>query len=149
MTEFWPPASPFPDINVRRLDVSPGDWVCYGCLDWGPRLFHPDDAGLKDRMLATGSVCRVDGEDGDFWVLNFGSLRVRLRKELVGGAILPAPPFTWGDPVRVKPPRTQRVGLIRCLGWHAKQRRHLFWIEQDGKTVKNRYFADELESIRA
>jgi hypothetical protein len=37
--------------------VSPGNWVCYDCLDWGPALFDPADSHLKERMLAAGCVC--------------------------------------------------------------------------------------------
>jgi hypothetical protein len=130
-------------------EVAPGDWVCYGCLDWGPRLFHPDDAGLKDRMLAAGCVCEVIGEDGEFWVLRFGSLRVRLRKELVGGAVVPRPAFDRGDRVQVRPPRTERVGVVRAVGWHDGQQRHLFWIAEAGRQVKSRYLAEELERVQA
>jgi hypothetical protein len=129
--------------------MGPGDWVHYGCFDWGPRLFHAEDARLKEPMLAAGEVCHVDDETGEFWVLRFGQLRVRLRKELVGGAVIPRPVFVWGETVRVKPPRTERVGIVRCIGWHAKQARPLFWIQQGGKKVKHRYFDDELELILA
>ena len=129
--------------------MSPGDWVSYGCLDWGPALFHPDDTCLKEQMLAAGSVCQVAGEERDFWVLRFGPICVRLRKELVGGAVVPPPPLVWGDRVRVKPPRTERSGVIRCIGWHFGRRQHLFWIEEDGRPVKARYFAAELAQVSA
>jgi len=134
--------------TAGAITVAPGDWVCDGCFDWGSRLFHPDDAHLKEQMLAAGPVCEVAGDEGDFWRLRFGSLRVRLRKQLVGAGLVPRPPFEWGQLVRVKQPRTERVGTIRCVGWHAKRQCHLFWIEQDGKKVKNRYFAEELELVR-
>jgi hypothetical protein len=125
--------------------VSPGIWVCYGCLDWGPALFHPADSHLKERMLAAGCVCQVETSEGDFWVFGFGELRFRVREELVGGGPVPRPAFEWGDVVRVTAPRTERVGVIRSIGWHADRHLHLFWIEQDGRRVRNRYFAEELE----
>ena len=127
--------------------MTPGDWVCYACLDWGSRLFHPDDVHLKAAMLAAGWVSAVAGEDGEFWLLAFGPLRVRLRKELIGGAVVPKPPLVWGETVRVKPPRSERAGTIRCVGWHAEQRRHIFWIAEGGRRIKSRYFSEELESV--
>jgi hypothetical protein len=128
--------------------MAPGDWVCYGCLDWGPRLFHPEDLALKERMLARGEVCQVERQEGGFRVLRFGELRVRLRADLVGGRVILPPVFRLGAQVRVKPPRTERVGHVRRIGWHHDRRAHLFWIEQGGKRVKNRYFAEELERFR-
>lgn len=128
--------------------MKPGNWLSYGCLHWGTRLFHPADAHLKDEMLAAGWVCEVAGEDAEFWVLRFGSLRVRLRKELVGGVVIPEPPFVWGEQVRVRPPRTERAGTIRCIGWHSNLQRHLFWIAEGARRVKSRYFAEELERVQ-
>jgi hypothetical protein len=134
-------------MMAKGVTIAAGDWISYGCLDWGPGLFHPDDAHLKEPMLAAGPVCEVAGEDRQFWVLRFGPLRVRLLKELVGGGIVPKPAFVWGDQVRTKPPRTERVGRVHRIGWHASQGQHLFWIEQNGKKLKNRYFTEELEQV--
>jgi hypothetical protein len=125
----------------------PGQWITYGCVDWGPRLFHPDDFHLKDRMLDCGSVCFFEAIDGDFWVLRFGSLRVRLREGLIGAGSLPTPAFDFEELVRVGEHRTVRIGRIRRINWHGKRRVHLFWIESNGKRVKNRYFTEELERI--
>lgn len=54
--------------------MTPSEWICYGCSDWGPRLFHPDDAHLKEQMLAAGPVCEIAGDAPDFWMLRFGAL---------------------------------------------------------------------------
>jgi hypothetical protein len=139
------PGGQLQTFGERMMTIAPGDWVAYGCSDWGPRLFHPDDTHLKEQMLAAGPVCRIAGDGGEYCVLEFGTIRVRLRKESFDGIIVPRPSFMWGQSVRVKPPRTERVGTIRCIGWHTKQRHHLFWIERVGKKVKNRYFDEELE----
>ena len=125
----------------------PGQWISFGCFDWGPRLFHPDDVHLKDRMLACGAICFFEAIEGEYWALRFGSLRVRLRAELVGAGPMPTPPFLYEETVRVKPHRTVRVGRIRSIGRHHKRKAWLFWIESDGKRVKNRYFEDELERV--
>jgi hypothetical protein len=127
--------------------MQPGQWISYGCMDWGPRLFHPDDFHLKERMLACGCVCFFESIEGDYWVLKFGSLRVRLRADLIGAGPLPSPAFDFDDVVRVAEHRTVRTGRIRTIGWHAKRRVHLFWIESNGKRVKNRYFTEELERV--
>jgi hypothetical protein len=74
--------------------VKPGQWISYGCLDWGPQLFHADDFQLKERMLACGNVCFFESIEGEYWVLKFGSLRVRLRADLIGAGPLPAPRLT-------------------------------------------------------
>lgn len=129
--------------------MTPGGWVCYRCLDWGPRLFHPEDIALKERMLARGDVCQVEGQEGDFWVLRSGELRVRLRSDLVGGCSIPPPVFKVGEQVHVKPPRTERVRRIRRIVWHFDRRAHIFWIEQGGKPVKSRYFAEEMERFQS
>jgi hypothetical protein len=134
---------------VDLKNSNSGDWVGFGCLDYGARLFHSEDVGMKEQMLAAGSVCEVAGEEGEFWIFRFGSLRVRLRKEFVGGAVIPRPPFVWNELVRVKPPRSLRVGKIVSIGWHAKQRCHLFRIEENGKRIKSRYFAYELEDAHS
>lgn len=128
--------------------LQPGQWIGYGCLDWGPRLFHPDDFHLKERMLACGGIAFFERREGEYWVLRFGSLRVRLHEDLIGGGPIPTPAFDFGDLVRVGPHRTIRVGRIRCIGWHHKRQAHLFYIESNGKRVKNRYFTEELERFR-
>jgi hypothetical protein len=85
----------------------------------------------------------VEASEGDFWVFRFGELRV--HKELVGGGPVPRPVFEWDDVLRVRPPRTERVGVIRSIGWHADWRLHLFWVGQGGKRMHNCYFAEGLK----
>jgi hypothetical protein len=63
---------------------------------------------------------------------------------------LPPPEFSVGDKVRVRVSdtnRTRRTGVIRSSAWHFKEKRHYYYIEQDGKPVKKRYFANDLERV--
>jgi hypothetical protein len=106
--------------------AQPG-WGVYGFADLGPDLFHPEDQHQKDTMIRHGDVCECIGEEGEYTILRFGDLlRVRVRSRLLGFHPIEPPAFDYGDRLRVKPPRTLRVGQVRRIIWHAKKREPVF-----------------------
>lgn len=63
---------------------------------------------------------------------------------------LPEPEFRVGDLVRVivnEQNRTSRTGAVREVIWHHKHERYNYYLEEHGKKVSKRYYADDLKSI--
>src|SRR5438105_472852 len=124
-------------------------WGWYGAWTWEADLFHPEDQHLKEEMLKHGDVCECTGQEGEFLVLGFSDLSVRLRARLTVFRPIPAPVFRFGDLVMAKPPRTARAGHISRIVWHAKRREPLFWISGSTARAKTRYFSHELTRIES
>ncbi len=62
----------------------------------------------------------------------------------------PPPQFTLGQAVRVilnERNRTPHEGVIRQIVWHYKDGCYNFYLEERGKKISKRYFADDLESL--
>ena len=60
----------------------------------------------------------------------------------------PKPKFAVGQRVRVilnERNRTAHHGTIREIIWHLKDRRHNYYLLEDGKKVSKRYFDEDLE----
>ena len=131
------------------VPIDGSTWQQYACLDWGPALFHPADSHLKEAVLASGNICEHVGDDGEYSILRFGDMQVRLRSRLLALFPCPEPAFKIGDTVRTKPPRTVRVGQVRRIVWHAKNAEPFFILTGSGKSGRNRYFSSELERLES
>jgi hypothetical protein len=62
----------------------------------------------------------------------------------------PPPEFNVGDRVRVVSSArhlTPHTGPIRQVVWHFKHARYNYYIEENGKKVSTRYYADDLELV--
>jgi hypothetical protein len=127
----------------------PADWLSYNRLEWRPPWFHTVDAPRNDGPSA-GEVVDGVAQINDLWTMRFGPLLIRLCTRFLGGAncpVIPRPRFQLGDEVRVRPPRTVRVGTIRLVTWHFNQKRYYYKITWRGRDFKTRYDAHELAKL--
>jgi len=60
---------------------------------------------------------------------------------------LPRPRWLKGDTVRVVPSgrNTERVGIVRLVRWHHRQKQWMYYIHQGGRPVTKRYWVCDLE----
>lgn len=62
----------------------------------------------------------------------------------------PEPTFCMGQRVRVllnERNRTPHVGTVREIVWHYKDARYEYFIEDSGRRVSKRYFAEDLAAL--
>jgi hypothetical protein len=65
---------------------------------------------------------------------------------------LPTPEFAVGDRVAVRVNernRTPHIGEVRQVIWHHKDSRYNYYLNENGKKVSKRYFAEDLERVPA
>ena len=110
-------------------------------------LIHPDDWSLVQAHSPQGVVCEVIGKEGQYLTICLGRHHFRGKPELFQP--VSAPLFRVGQPVWTKPPRTSQIGIVRRVIWHFKMNEPLFFLEVNGKGLKSRYRADELEATPA
>ena len=63
---------------------------------------------------------------------------------------IPPSKFSIGQKVRVRlgdRNRTPHEGTVRNIGWHFKDVRHYYYLEEAGKKVSKRYYDDDLEPL--
>jgi len=127
-----------------RSATTDDDW---GVCPWNPTclvdLIHPDDLELAKKHYPHFHFVHKMGSDGEWLVVEYCSFRLRVRPQLFHP--MPSPAFSYGDRVRTLSPRTVRRGVIRDIGWHGTRRTHLYYIYENHKRVRNRYFDYELE----
>lgn len=120
----------------------------WALLTWFPEhgieKIHPDDIAIFSNGIQ-GHVVKVVHEDNIWATVYLVSHVVRVSPSLLKPCSEPA--FKIGDVIKTIPPRTERNGSILAITWHLKQNEPIFYIESDGKQIKARYFARELQSI--
>ena len=113
----------------------------------GLDFIHPDDLETIQSHSPYCVVCDVIGKDGPYLVIRFGPHQFRGKPELFQPVSPPA--FRIGQCVTTKAPRTARIGVIRGISWHYCTNAPLFTLAVNGKALKSRYWAAELEAVSA
>ena len=91
-----------------------------------------------------GATIKIISNDGQYALVEY-----RGQKDFVPSKELlerPAPEFEWGDEVIIT--AKDAKAFITDVCWHFKEERYYFYlVDADGKTVKKRYFGDELKAV--
>lgn len=113
---------------------------------WGffPRFNQDGATGDEVAIDACerGATIRIDSENDGKLDISYKSARAAVPAD--GLWSRPEPPFSWGDKVYV--PSKDMHAAIEDICWHFKEERYFFYLTCDGKPVKKRYFADDLEA---
>lgn len=124
----------------------------YGCFPWWPEdgndWVHPDDVAAARSIIPSGRVFRRDGTEGDYLLLHYGEMRLRVRPAL--WQEVPFEDLEIGDWVEVltrglrNEPRT---GTIREILWDDRERRLQYQIQENGQPIAQLYTRDDLRNV--
>lgn len=117
-----------------------GTWGCIQETDYIAPSYQDD----FEQKRMTGVTMHCDGIENGYLVLRYRS-EIFLANP-VGYWQRPTPDYTWDQPVFV-PSKGVRA-TIKSICWHYKDERYFYYvIGEDGKKLKKRYYAEELEEI--
>lgn len=142
-------------LGVRTLHRT-GDMLKtdpkYGIYPWWPEdgnaWLHPDDVHAARRMIPSERVFCRDGSEGEYIVLHYGDVRLRVRRTL--WLEVPWEGYNVGDWVEVMARGSKnefRTGRIREMLWNAHAGVIHYQIEQAGSKVETLYTADDLRPV--
>jgi hypothetical protein len=124
----------------------------YGYFPWwqeeGEGWVNPDDVVTARGMIPSGRVFRRDGTDGDYVVMHYGEVRLRVRRTLwqeVG-----SDGFEIGDWVEVlaRGMRNEpRIGTIREMLWDNHDERMRYQILENGQPIEQLYTRHDLRPV--
>jgi hypothetical protein len=119
----------------------------WGLYPWWPEhgleFIHSDDRAQPLRPC--GVVWQVVGEDAEYLVFQAGDVCFRAKPVLFQP--IARPRFGYGELVRTRPPRTIRECTVVGIYWHGKREEPVYYLQQNGKRLSRRYWADELEGV--
>lgn len=96
---------------------------------------------LKERLPGATLYCQ--SSDDNVVVLSFKGNKICAERK--GFRRRPTPDFLWREHVRVV--GTDVVATIGEICWHYHDHCYFYLLEQDGRQLRKRYFASELERI--
>lgn len=124
----------------------------YGYYPWWPEdgndWIHPDDAELARTLIPSPRVFRRDGEQGDYVVLHYGDVRLRVKRTLwqevepEGFAI-----GNWVEVLSRGMRNTPRTAIISDMHWDATARELRYQVTENGVTVPNQYAGVDLRHV--
>ena len=125
----------------------------YGYFPWWPEdgddWVHPEDVAIARSLIPSGRIFRRDGDRGDFVVMYYGEIRLRVRPKL--WQEVEPEGFELGDWVEVlslgmrNEPRT---GVIRDVMWDTDARGIRYFIRENELPIAEHYAADELRHVK-
>jgi hypothetical protein len=135
-------------ISLPPLKTDPK----YGCyLRWpqnGNDWLHPDDVALARTMIPSGRVFRRDGAEGEYHVLEYGEVRMRVRPALWQEVAYEG--FDIGDWVEILSRgmrNERRTGVIREMFWDDRERAILYQISDNNVPIADMYARDDFERV--
>jgi Family of unknown function (DUF6960) len=124
----------------------------YGCFPWWPEngdaWIHPDDVAKVREMIPSDRVFRRDGTSGDFLLLHYGDIILRVRRTL--WQEIEPEGFEIGDWVEVLTRgmlNTPRSGVIAELLWDKESQALRYRIIENGQPIESLYARDDLRHI--
>lgn len=124
----------------------------YGCFPWWPEngndWVHPEDVDLARSMIPSGRVFRRDGAAGDFLLMHYGDITLRVRRTLWQEVVPEG--FELGDWVEVlsRGMRNEpRTGIIRDVIWDDRDSVIRYYITANGVPINESYTRDDLEHV--
>jgi hypothetical protein len=112
--------------------------------DW----LHPDDVATARAMIPSPRIFRRDGADGDYFVLHYGNVTIRVRPAL--WQEVEPEGIEIGDWVEVlsrgmlNEPRT---GTVREILWDENTRAIRYQILEAGQPIMHSYAREDLQRI--
>jgi hypothetical protein len=124
----------------------------YGYYPWWPEngddWLHPEDVALARQTIPSARVFRRDGEQGEFVILHYGDLRLRVKHTL--WQEIDGEGFGIGDWVEVLSRgqrNTPRTGIIREMHWSTAERCLHYKITEADQPIPNDYVAEDLRHV--
>jgi len=124
----------------------------YGFYPWWPEdgddWVHPEDVATARSAIPGPRVFRRDGEHGDYVVLHYGELRLRVKPTL--WQEVPWEGFDIGDWVEVLSRgllNSPRTGVIREMHWDPRWHSMRYFIDEAGLPIPNAYGAQDLRHV--
>ena len=124
----------------------------YGHYPWWPdngdQWLHPEDVDLARRIVPSPRIFRRDGQSGDFVILQYGDLRLRVRRTLWKEVAWEG--FDVGDWVEVLSrgmQNTPRTGVISEMVWEDEAREIRYQVSVAEQLIPNLFSADDLRHV--
>jgi Family of unknown function (DUF6960) len=124
----------------------------YGYYPWWPQdgddWLHPDDVAIARAMIPSNRVFRRDGVAGEYLLMHYGSITLRVRRTL--WQEVPHEGFEIGDWVEVlsRGMRNEpRTGVIREMLWDEREQEIRYQILENGKPINNLYAREDLQPV--
>lgn len=124
----------------------------YGFYPWWPEdgddWIHPQDVARARSTIPSPRVFRRDGQRGEFVILRYGGLRLRVKRTM--WQEVPWEGYDIGDWVEVLSrgqKNTPRTGVIREMEWEPRSRSMRFYIQEAGVPIPNAYAAEDLRHV--
>jgi hypothetical protein len=125
----------------------------YGCFPWWPEdgndWVHPDDVALARSVIPSGRVFRRDSSDGEYLVMRYGEITLRVRRTL--WQEVEPEGFELGDWIEVlslglrNEPRT---GVIREMLWDPRASVIHYFIAENNVPINEPYARDDLQHVQ-
>jgi hypothetical protein len=124
----------------------------YGYFPWWPEdgdaWVHPDDVAAVRAMIPSNRVFCRDGSEGDYLLLHYGAVALRVRRTLW----LEVQPegLEIGDWVEVQPRgmlNEPRVGVVREMLWDERGRAMRYQITENGLPIEQLYAREDLQRV--
>jgi hypothetical protein len=124
----------------------------YGYYPWWPKngndWLHPEDVELARQLIPSPRVFRRDGEQGPFLILQYGDLRLRVKRTL--WQEVASEGFEIGDWVEVLSRgqrNTPRTGIIREMHYRANDRCLMYQILENDQPIPKLYRGEDLRHV--
>jgi hypothetical protein len=124
----------------------------YGYYPWWPQdgndWIHPGDVAIARAMIPSNRVFRRDGTDGEYLLMHYGGITLRLRHTL--WQEVPHEGFEIGDWVEVlgRGMRNEpRTGVIREMLWDERERAIRYQISENGQPIEDLYAREDLQPV--
>ncbi len=126
----------------------------YGYYPWWPEngndWVHPEDVEIARSSIPSARVWRRDGRQGNFVVLTYGELTLRVRRTL--WRELPWEGFDVGDLVEVRTrgmTNEHRTGTIREMHWDDHTGQIKYQVHTPDEVIENpiNYTVDDLKHV--
>ncbi|HVT28073.1 MAG TPA: hypothetical protein VHE81_08660 [Lacipirellulaceae bacterium] len=124
----------------------------YGYYPWWPQdgndWLHPDDVAIARAMIPSNRVFRRNGVDGEYLLMHYGSVTLRVRRTL--WREVPHEGFEIGDWVEVlsRGMRNEpRTGIIREMFWDERDRATRYQISENNEPVEDLYAREDLRPV--
>ena len=124
----------------------------YGCFPWWPEdgdaWIHPEDVATARDMIPSDRVFRRDGTSGEFLLLHYGDVTMRVRRTL--WQEVESEGFEIGDWVEVLTRgmrNTPRTGIVVEMLWDKESQALRYQIKENGQPIASLYARDDLRHI--
>jgi hypothetical protein len=124
----------------------------YGYFPWWPEdgdaWVHPDDVAAARAMIPSNRVFRRDGSDGDYLLMHYGDVTLRVRRTL--WQEVEPEGLTIGDWVEVRSRgmlNEPRTGVVREMLWQERGRMMAYQISENGTRIEQLYTREDLQPI--